>query len=147
MSTLATKFDARRAANFRDAIGRPCAQCVVATLANPTAACRYFRADGPPCIVARGRYRRTLRSALPVVRDRPYLEPSVDRYAMLCGVSEQLKVERAGLLCAGKAADEIDDKLTTLHREASRAMREAGLAAHVGGVKEDAFDRELFATT
>lgn len=88
------RHDARRAANLRDAIGRPCSQCIVATLADPTGACRYYAPDGPPCVVAKGQYRKSLRAALPVVKDRAYLEPLVDDYAMLRGEIEQLKVER-----------------------------------------------------
>ncbi len=140
------KHSARRAANFVDAIGRPCSQCAVAGVADPTGACRYFAPDGPPCVVAKGQYRKSLRAALPVVKDRAYLEPLVDDYAMLRGQIEQLKVERRALLSAGKSVDEIDEKISKLRREASKASREAGLAAHVGANKEPEFDQAVFAS-
>jgi hypothetical protein len=141
---LSIFYDHRRAAGNTDAVGRRCAQCAVATVANPSGACRLYRADGQPCLVARGRYRRAYRAAIRVVHDKPHLETSIDRFAMLAGQIEQLKVERAAVLGDGKSATDFDDTLTALHRQLSGAMREAGLAAHVTGAKEPEYDEQLY---
>ncbi len=133
----ATKSSWIRATRGKVYVAPGCSSCAAAAI------CEFHDGSAEQCPLALGTFRRLYRSGAKRLKDRQYLLPALERYCDLVGQYRRLRMERAAAVRAGEAVDGQDKQLGALWREASKCLREAGLAGHLD-LKEEQYDQALF---